>query len=358
MILTDDVYGTFADDFRSLFSVCPMNTILVYSFSKYFGATGWRLGVIAAHKDNVFDHALAQRHADRLQLAGRIHLAIERGEFELYFQPIRHAADGSPAALEALLRWPQPDGSFIPPSDFIQLCEDTGQIIALGRWVIRAAARAARALADAGWEHTIDGRRIRWQAPGGRHVGVQFDAFAAQAHPCTQAAWTFWGGNVGSPKWALRFSPHAAASVLQSVVFEVAMGARQPPSRPTPGTTTLLTAPAPTPHPHHASARQGGGNPCRRSRIALGSVVRLRFSSAAGRETCRMTALYGRPVAPPGELAHMAHVTAHLSEFCSTAMRRTRVNSDLSPGDGREKPRGEHRWQTGHPHKRGPAPPF
>ena len=58
-ILTDDVYGTFADDFRSLFAICPRNTILVYSFSKYFGATGWRLGVIATHKDNVFDKTLA-----------------------------------------------------------------------------------------------------------------------------------------------------------------------------------------------------------------------------------------------------------------------------------------------------------
>jgi len=57
-ILTDDVYGTFADDFRSLFAICPRNTILVYSFSKYFGATGWRLGVIATHKDNVFDKTL------------------------------------------------------------------------------------------------------------------------------------------------------------------------------------------------------------------------------------------------------------------------------------------------------------
>src|SRR5690606_3410164 len=99
-----------------------------------------------------FDHTLAQRHADRLQLVGRIHMAIERDEFELHFQPIRHAADGSVAMLEALLRWRQADGSFIPPSDFIQLCEDTGQIIALGRWVIRAAARAARVLADNGWE--------------------------------------------------------------------------------------------------------------------------------------------------------------------------------------------------------------
>lgn len=58
MILTDDVYGTFADDFRSLYAVCPANTILVYSFSKYFGATGWRLGVIGVHKDNAIDGLL------------------------------------------------------------------------------------------------------------------------------------------------------------------------------------------------------------------------------------------------------------------------------------------------------------
>ncbi len=98
-----------------------------------------------------FDCGVARRHAERLQLAGRIHQAIDRDEFELYFQPIRHAADGAPAALEALLRWPQADGGFIPPTDFIQLCEDTGLIIALGRWVIRTAARAQRELAARGW---------------------------------------------------------------------------------------------------------------------------------------------------------------------------------------------------------------
>ncbi|MFT8590884.1 MAG: bifunctional aspartate transaminase/aspartate 4-decarboxylase [Acetobacter orientalis] len=67
MILTDDVYGTFADGFRSLYAVCPRNTILVYSFSKYFGATGWRLGVIGMHKDNVLDIKLAQLPADTKQ---------------------------------------------------------------------------------------------------------------------------------------------------------------------------------------------------------------------------------------------------------------------------------------------------
>lgn len=72
MILTDDVYGTFADNFRSLFAVCPQNTILVYSYSKYFGATGWRLGAVALHRDNVLDRTLATLpEADRAMLERR-----------------------------------------------------------------------------------------------------------------------------------------------------------------------------------------------------------------------------------------------------------------------------------------------
>ena len=59
MIVTDDVYATFSDDFVSLFAKCPRNTLYIYSFSKYFGATGWRLGVIGLHEDNAFDDALA-----------------------------------------------------------------------------------------------------------------------------------------------------------------------------------------------------------------------------------------------------------------------------------------------------------
>lgn len=101
-----------------------------------------------------YDTTVSSRLSERLRLAGRIHSAIDT-EFELYYQPICHAGDSSPAALEALLRWPQADGSFIPPGEFIQLCEDTGLILALGRWVIRAAAQAQRQLVDAGWDLPI-----------------------------------------------------------------------------------------------------------------------------------------------------------------------------------------------------------
>jgi aspartate 4-decarboxylase len=60
MILTDDVYGTFVHGFRSLLGELPHNTIGVYSYSKYFGCTGWRLGTIAIHEDNIFDKMIAK----------------------------------------------------------------------------------------------------------------------------------------------------------------------------------------------------------------------------------------------------------------------------------------------------------
>ncbi|WP_030159832.1 bifunctional aspartate transaminase/aspartate 4-decarboxylase [Streptomyces sp. NRRL S-244] len=60
LIVTDDVYGTFVPGFRSLAAELPRNTLLVYSYSKHYGATGWRLGVIGLHDDNVVDEMIAE----------------------------------------------------------------------------------------------------------------------------------------------------------------------------------------------------------------------------------------------------------------------------------------------------------
>jgi len=60
ILLTDDVYGTFVPGFRGLMGAFPHNTIGVYSYSKYFGCTGWRLGTIAVHEDNIFDKMIAK----------------------------------------------------------------------------------------------------------------------------------------------------------------------------------------------------------------------------------------------------------------------------------------------------------
>lgn len=60
MIITDDVYGTFIKGFKSLMYVLPFNTICLYSFSKYFGATGWRVAAMALKPDNVFDKLISE----------------------------------------------------------------------------------------------------------------------------------------------------------------------------------------------------------------------------------------------------------------------------------------------------------
>ncbi|WP_263633836.1 DUF317 domain-containing protein [Streptomyces sp. 7G] len=83
--------------------------------------------------------------------------------------------------------------------------------------------KATRPLFDADWDHSADGRFIRWQAPGDHSAGVQFDAFAANLRQSGLPVWTFWGGgDADTPEWALHFSTHAAVSVLQDVAVEAA----------------------------------------------------------------------------------------------------------------------------------------
>src|SRR6187455_576625 len=67
MLLTDDVYRTFVENFRSLMGELPYNTIGVYSYSKYFGCTGWRLGVIATHENNLYDKMIADLPAKEVK---------------------------------------------------------------------------------------------------------------------------------------------------------------------------------------------------------------------------------------------------------------------------------------------------
>ncbi len=59
MIISDDVYSTFVVGYQSVVGRLPKNTIGVYSLSKYFGVTGWRLGIVALAKENVFDELLS-----------------------------------------------------------------------------------------------------------------------------------------------------------------------------------------------------------------------------------------------------------------------------------------------------------
>ena len=98
IVVTDDVYGTFVPGFVSLMDVLPANTIAVYSFSKYFGATGWRLGVIAIHENNVLDRRLAGMNVAELEVLDRRYQSISTATAEIAFID-RMVADSRQVAL-------------------------------------------------------------------------------------------------------------------------------------------------------------------------------------------------------------------------------------------------------------------
>ena len=98
MIISDDVYGTFVDDYRSLLADLPFNTIGVYSFSKYFGVTGWRLGVVAVHEDNVFDQLLRQLPKERVESLNARYGSLSQQPSQLRFID-RLVADSRQVAL-------------------------------------------------------------------------------------------------------------------------------------------------------------------------------------------------------------------------------------------------------------------
>ncbi len=98
MLLTDDVYGTFVPEFRSLLGELPYNTIGVYSYSKYFGCTGWRLGVIAVHENNIFDKMIQKRSDADLKALDKRYGALTLKPREIKFID-RIVADSRDVAL-------------------------------------------------------------------------------------------------------------------------------------------------------------------------------------------------------------------------------------------------------------------
>ncbi|MBL9078801.1 MAG: EAL domain-containing protein [Planctomycetes bacterium] len=76
----------------------------------------------------------------RLQLETRLRRALANGEFQVHYQPKLELATDRITGMEALVRWQEPDGTMIPPGEFLPLAEATGVIVPLGEWVLRTAA--------------------------------------------------------------------------------------------------------------------------------------------------------------------------------------------------------------------------
>lgn len=98
MIITDDVYASYVPGFRSLMADLPGNTLCVYSFSKYFGATGWRLAVVSLHENNIYDRMIAALPDDKKEALAKRYGSIMLDPSKMKFID-RMVADSRQVAL-------------------------------------------------------------------------------------------------------------------------------------------------------------------------------------------------------------------------------------------------------------------
>lgn len=97
-----------------------------------------------------FTTSMSAKIAERVDLDNEMRRGLERGEFVVYYQPQVEIDSGKIVGVEALVRWQHPQRGLVAPMEFIPLAEETGLIVPLGEWILRAACAQARAWQVAG----------------------------------------------------------------------------------------------------------------------------------------------------------------------------------------------------------------
>jgi len=103
----------------------------------------------------------------RLSMSTRLRRAVEQEQWMLHYQPLIDLVGAKMIGVEALIRWPEPNGGLVPPGDFIPLAEEMGLIEAIGAWVIDEVCRQDRAWREQGIELDISfnlSPRQLWQS--------------------------------------------------------------------------------------------------------------------------------------------------------------------------------------------------
>jgi aspartate 4-decarboxylase len=218
IIITDDVYGTFVPGFRSLMAELPQNTICVYSYSKHFGCTGWRLGVIAIHQKNIFDKMIAKLSAKERGALNRRYSSITLDPEKLKFID-RMVADSRQVALNHTAGLSLPQQIQMALFSFFALLDTANSYKTLSQLIVR---RRYKAL----WEglglpmppeedRAFYYTELDVMVWAEKAYGPDFVKFLRKNYECTDILFRLaeisgvilmHGGGFGGPEWSVRVS--------------------------------------------------------------------------------------------------------------------------------------------------------
>lgn len=103
-----------------------------------------RAKALGKARHEMFDRAMHTQSSKRLQLETDLRRAVEREEFEVYYQAIVDLADEQIHGFEALVRWRHPERGQVPPDEFVGIAEETGLILPIDKFVLRQACRQTK----------------------------------------------------------------------------------------------------------------------------------------------------------------------------------------------------------------------